>query len=176
MSGLQLHALPGKAPAGGYVYAALYSVGVMKVGRTKQPRQRFSVHKQIGEAFGATITRVWLSPLHLDYNTTEQQVLDQAEHLCTSIYLSEYFRGVDFDELTSFAEALHYAPMPAATPRFVHPEPFLDIDQAAERLRVDREYLRARVKAHTVPFCKFGRHIRFTNDQVAAINAKLVRA
>lgn len=46
-----------------------------------------------------------------------------------------------------------------------------DTDAAAAQLGMSGEWLRKRVKADNLPHQKYGRSIRFTDEQIAAIRA-----
>lgn len=47
----------------------------------------------------------------------------------------------------------------------------LDITAAAEELGLPRSWLRDRVTAHAVPHHRYGKHVRFTTEDLAAIRA-----
>ena len=47
----------------------------------------------------------------------------------------------------------------------------LDMDGLAARLNVSRSWVRSKVTAREIPFTKIGRHVRFTEEHVAAIVA-----
>lgn len=49
--------------------------------------------------------------------------------------------------------------------------PLRDIAGAAEWLGVKPTWVRDQVTARTIPFCKVGRHIRFSDEHLAAIVA-----
>lgn len=49
--------------------------------------------------------------------------------------------------------------------------PLLDIDGLAEHLGVKRTWVRDQVTARRIPFTKIGRHVRFTEEHIAAIVA-----
>lgn len=50
-------------------------------------------------------------------------------------------------------------------------DPLRNIDQLAELLGVPRTWVRDKVAARAIPFTFVGRHVRFTDDDVAAIIA-----
>lgn len=47
----------------------------------------------------------------------------------------------------------------------------LDITAAAEELGLPRSWLRDKVTAHAVPHHRYGKHVRFTTEDLAAIRA-----
>ncbi len=173
-------ALPGRAAIGGYLYVVEYSSSLIKVGRTVDPRTRLSVHRQLGEAFSVTIARTWLSPVHESFTKTEKVLIGLAAAQCSASPLAEYFHGVDFDLLVEQANAIPFdvldldahiaavktARMPVLPPP---PIPLIDIEDLAERIGREPAEIKAMVRARSIPFCRLGKHIRFSHVQVAEI-------
>lgn len=96
--------LPGKAQYGGYVYAAGFSHGVVKVGSTTNPSARISTHAQAGSAFGHRVEHVWVSPLHDGHTSTERQLIAIAAELSDGRLKQEWFSGVALKDLVRLAE------------------------------------------------------------------------
>jgi excisionase family DNA binding protein len=139
-----------------------------------QPRDRFSTHRQLGEAFGATFVDWWLSPLHHNFTRNEVALIAYAEERCTRQLLSEYFHGAEFADLVAFAEALPFDVIDlAAQPAKPGPLHLLGAELLADELGIDQAKVRALVKRRAIPFRKLGRYIRFRSDEVDEIRRRI---
>lgn len=59
----------------GYVYAVVLDNGIVKVGKSKRPKERIGTHKRtIGKA--AKIAEIVISPLHSDYTESENKLIE----------------------------------------------------------------------------------------------------
>ncbi len=95
--------LPEDASDGGYCYAILFENGMVKVGSTTKPEQRFGTLEAHAAAFGTVISLWWISHAHADYVGTEQAVLGSARELGGRRRGREYFEGLDFHALVEIA-------------------------------------------------------------------------
>ena len=59
----------------GYVYVLEFSTGIVKVGKTRNPRARIATHIEDARKFGASIKCLWLSVQHENYSDNERAVL-----------------------------------------------------------------------------------------------------
>lgn len=68
---------PGRDPhrLGGYLYLLGLSSGSVKIGSTRNPRERADYHRRIAAVYGITLGDGWLSPRHANYRDTEQQLI-----------------------------------------------------------------------------------------------------
>lgn len=110
--------LPGKSPLGLYVYALKFNVGIVKVGLTASPRQRIRSYVTYLAPFGISIADRWISEPHAAAKGNEAMLLKYCRTQASEVTNREYFTGVDFDDLTSFAVLLPFVALtsPAATP------------------------------------------------------------
>ncbi len=134
--------LPTRTLVVGYIYAIQFSTGVTKVGRTSDPWTRYDQHRSAAETFGVSITRHWVSPLHNRFERTERRLVETALELSTGQIRTEYFLGIDFDELLAevaqmFDDFAHLI-LPASVQPSARPVP-------THSPQADRRYRRARV-------------------------------
>lgn len=106
--------LPGKAKWGGYVYILLFKDGLLKVGFTANPAKRIDTHRGHSEGYGNPIVKGWLSPLHDNGIESEKELISRGTYWATSVNKSEYFAGIQFGRLVSFAQRLSFAPVDVA--------------------------------------------------------------
>jgi hypothetical protein len=88
----------------GYLYAIHLSTDVVKVGKTRNPRQRIANHIDTAGRFGASVKQVWLSELHENYSQNEQLLIAA---LGAPAHGNEFFR-VDFSHAVRLAADLDY--------------------------------------------------------------------
>jgi hypothetical protein len=103
--------LSGKAEFGGYVYVLKFTNGLVKPGRTRNPKARLSDHAKNAQLFGAELADWWVSPLHDGWKENEESLITFAGDLGGTALTTEYFSGVDFDDLLAKACALTFAPV-----------------------------------------------------------------
>ena len=106
--------LPGR-PKGahnkdGYVYIVEFTDGTLKVGRANDLRVRLSRHLGDAEKFNLSIARWWGSPLHRNYASNEKKLIDFAVGEGERSGGREYFTGVSFSAIRSFASSLPMSP------------------------------------------------------------------
>lgn len=85
----------------GYVYVLEFSIGVIKVGRTTDPRGRAGQHQSHASKFGGQITRQWLSPCHRGYVASEVALIAAATETGILVGGAEYFADCTFDDLVA---------------------------------------------------------------------------
>ncbi|MGY1672177.1 hypothetical protein [Geodermatophilus sp. SYSU D00710] len=93
----------------GYLYVIEFSLGVVKVGETNTPQARASFHERDVARFGGTMTRWWLSDLHLNYRENEAELIAAGRRLGRLLGGSEYFADCSFDDLVAVAQRLQAA-------------------------------------------------------------------
>ncbi|MFI7330668.1 GntR family transcriptional regulator [Micromonospora aurantiaca (nom. illeg.)] len=98
--------IPGMASWGGYIYVLEFSNGVIKVGSTKNPRQRLQVHVKDFQLSGATLDRYWLSEPFPEYLVAESKLIEYGTAESESVIRKEYFTGLVFGEVVAAAEEL----------------------------------------------------------------------
>lgn len=59
----------------GYVYVLEFSTGIVKVGKTRNPRACIATHVDDARKFGATVDQLWLSEWHENYSDNERALL-----------------------------------------------------------------------------------------------------
>lgn len=98
----------GKTKVGGYLYVVGFDNGLVKVGRTSNPKVRLSTIKGAARTHGATVVSNWLSPLHLSFKPNEKALIQAIREAGGSSAQREYFRGVAFDRAVAEASVLDY--------------------------------------------------------------------
>lgn len=98
----------GKTEVGGYVYVIGFNDGLVKVGRTQNPKVRLSTIRGAAGTHRMSIASNWLSPLHKDFKSSEKALIQAIKEAGGETAQREYFRGVNFDRAVSEAEALDY--------------------------------------------------------------------
>lgn len=88
----------------GYVYVAELSSGLVKVGRTVNPRGRIDAHRKNAASYGIEVLRIWLSVRHVNYSDNEQALIRRLGHAENG---NEYFRQ-PFEEVAAAAGALRF--------------------------------------------------------------------
>jgi hypothetical protein len=97
----------------GYIYAVEFSLGIVKVGRTNNPRARLYQHEKTVCCFGGSVTRAWFSSAHRNWRENERILLEHAGRLGERLAETEYFRGCDFDAVLEGLDWLSFAETPA---------------------------------------------------------------
>ncbi|WP_158673739.1 GIY-YIG nuclease family protein [Streptomyces klenkii] len=90
---------PGKSKQG-YVYVVEVEGARrrLKIGCTTGPRRRISDFRRDAQNIGDRLTRVWVSPVHLNYGVTETLSLQEARAISPSFTkTSEWFPSLPFD-------------------------------------------------------------------------------
>jgi hypothetical protein len=93
----------------GYTYVIEFSIGAVKVGETNHPQRRAAHHERDVARFGGTMTRWWLSDVHLNYRENESALIAAGRRLGRSLGGSEYFADCPFDDLVALAQRLQAA-------------------------------------------------------------------
>lgn len=91
---------------GGYVYVIEFSTGLVKVGKTSDPAKRLETHRGNGAAFGADITRYWVSAAHDNFDSNETLLIQAMRDLGGTSNRAEYFTGVSMEESVAAAKSL----------------------------------------------------------------------
>jgi len=94
----------------GHVYVLEFSMDVIKVGRTNNPRGRVRQHESDALRFGGHLTRWWLSPSHRGYYASEAALIAAAHKEGTLLGGAEYFTGCSFEAMVAVASALPMTP------------------------------------------------------------------
>lgn len=87
---------------GGYLYVIALSSGLVKVGRSRNPRSRIDSHARNAAHHGAEISDLWLSPRHDNYEKNESRLI---RLLGSATVGNEYF-NVPFLAAVQAAESL----------------------------------------------------------------------
>lgn len=120
--------LPRTSPLGPYVYVVHFNVGVIKVGMTRKPTDRIGRYRSSLSPFGITIADLWFSEPHGQAEDNERLLLSFCRERSGQTRQREYFTGVDFKQVVTFADTLPYVPLQArhvasAPPRRSKPNP-----------------------------------------------------
>lgn len=157
MSKRSLYELPGYAERGGYVYALLYSTGIVRVGRTADARAEVTGRRKAARALGIDLAGWWVSKAHAEWIASERQL---SEHARTEGKRTGdgCYAGIDFASLAKTAEAMESTSTAgwAFSRRFRHRESPGDrnkrmataVRQQAEGMSV-REIARRQSVSHT---------------------------
>ena len=101
-----LYELPGAAGQGGYVYAVLYSTGVVRVGRTVNARAELTAIRKDARASGIDLADWWASVPHEEWIRNEGWLNETCRAVATGRTGPQCYSGVDFTLLTGKAHDL----------------------------------------------------------------------
>jgi hypothetical protein len=95
-----------------YVYIIEFDGGLVKVGRTNNPKNRIAAHAgNVRSVSGYKIINHWVSVKHSNYSENEANLIN----FCSAKFDKnegsgrEWFVGCDFDSIVSYAKCLHYS-------------------------------------------------------------------
>lgn len=95
-----------------HIYVIEFSCGLIKVGKTRNPKSRISTHAStVRIVSGAEISREWVSIAHTNNSENELKLIN----FCSSKFGNgkskgrEWFNGCSFDEVVIYAEKLEYS-------------------------------------------------------------------
>lgn len=86
----------------GYIYIIRFSTGVVKAGKSSNPRGRIGAHLNDAQKFNAEIDQLWLSVRHRNYSENEKMLLSR---MGDPSHGFEYFSGMSFEEVVETAES-----------------------------------------------------------------------
>lgn len=92
--------------AEGHIYIVEFSEGTVKVGFSTTPGKRMRQHAGHAAAFGISIARSWTSHPHLEAKVNERALIAWCSGRARVTRKSEYFAGLDYAELATFAGSL----------------------------------------------------------------------
>ena len=91
--------------AAGWLYVVEFTFGVIKVGRTVDPRNRIQRHIKDATRFGGTVSKFWLSSAHPEWKVNEGQLIVWSYSRGRQTF-GEYFADLGFDAAVTYAAAL----------------------------------------------------------------------
>lgn len=89
----------------GHIYVLQFASGVVKVGKTTNPKQRLATHVQLAEIHGGDVCQSWVSAPHCGYTTTERELIAFCSRSGRVAAGKEYFH-IDFDSARQYADFL----------------------------------------------------------------------
>jgi hypothetical protein len=143
-----LRQLGGLAESGGYVYALLYSTGVVQVGRARDARAMMAERRASARQMGVTVADWWVSEPMEQWVGGERQLAAACRDLGGTEAGGRSFSGVDFAALCTMAREIRYDYVVARRPYSWTPDQRMAI---AARLRAEGLSLReaaARMLVH----------------------------
>ncbi|MEN6544521.1 MAG: hypothetical protein ABFE07_00595 [Armatimonadia bacterium] len=93
-----------KQAHGGYIYILELSTGLVKVGKTRSPRDRIKSHLDSAARFGASITNFWISDQHDNFSDNEAALIAA---LGNPVHGAEFFR-VTYPDAKAIATSLDF--------------------------------------------------------------------
>lgn len=96
--------MPSSNARGVYLYVIEFSDGVVKVGQTVRPAERFAEHERDAKKIGCTTRRRWLSFPYMS-SRYEQLLIEFCKVSWPRVQGLEFF-DADFDEVVEFATEL----------------------------------------------------------------------
>lgn len=132
--------VPSTSDDGSYVYVLEFSNGTVKVGYTKNPRQRLTGLVKESARYGQTMTRHWVSVPHWNAWENEKVLIEFCASRFSEVIDSgsgEYFAEGDFDDVINFSNTLNFRVL-SSSERKIH-------EEAAEKK--GREMAQALMKA-----------------------------
>ena len=164
----------------GYVYILEFSSGRVKVGFTTNLKARLSNHATTAKAYGASISRTWMSPHHEEARTNEKLMLAMCRATDGVEAEGEYFAGLSWDAVVAYAETelciTEVAPGQSANDRrraHAREERTRILDAFEDRAEFSRRRVGARLQDAGVPVERFSGQMWLMNSKVARIVALL---
>lgn len=103
-----LYELPGATDRGGYVYALLYSTGVVQVGRTVDARAEATERRKVAQSIGCDLADWWTSIAHYEWIANERELARACGALGGKRTGPGYFSGIGFPAVAEAAAALPF--------------------------------------------------------------------
>lgn len=95
-----------------HIYVIEFSCGLIKVGKTYNPKNRISTHAStVRNVYGSEISREWVSIPHTNSSENELKVINFCSSMCSNDNSKgrEWFKGCSFDDVVLYAENLKYS-------------------------------------------------------------------
>lgn len=89
-----------------YVYVLEFTSGVIKVGQTRNPLNRFKEHANAARTHGHAITRSWASLPGIEFHENELALITFCSERWTVTSGREAFDSADFDTIVEYAQGL----------------------------------------------------------------------
>lgn len=86
----------------GHLYVIEFASGVVKVGKSADPKERIARHTLLARAHGGDVVRTWVSPEHYRSGESERELIDFCARSGEPVAGREYFR-VPFDDARTWA-------------------------------------------------------------------------
>lgn len=93
-----------------HVYIVAFNSDLIKVGYSASPDKRIGQHGAVAARFGHALAAQWVSPLHVDAPSREKELISYCEKRGRRTAGNEYFTGLSFRKVRTYAETLAYAP------------------------------------------------------------------
>jgi hypothetical protein len=97
---------PVRYPIEAYVYVLRFGSGLVKVGYSADPSKRVRQHQDLANSYGNPVTAQWVSTPHTKAAANEKALIAFCAERATAVAGREFFKGVDFDAVVSFAGSL----------------------------------------------------------------------
>jgi hypothetical protein len=97
----------------GHVYVVEFESGMVKVGYSAKPENRFKGYVKNGVLFGNPVTRTWVSPAHFAPQRNEKLMITfcaERGSRANGGQQGEYFTGVPFGAVQRYAASLEFEP------------------------------------------------------------------
>ncbi len=102
----------------GHLYVCEFSTGVIKVGRSGAAEKRLSSHRSVAKRLGAELLRGHVATTVGDAAAGERELIGRCAGAGTKVG-KEWFSGLDFDAVCTWADEIARAPAAPARYRFV---------------------------------------------------------
>lgn len=91
-----------------FIYAILFSNGMVKVGKTSNVERRIAQHAERVICIGVTIVKTFVRDCGGDgsASSVERKVIKWCQKMCDHRFSKEWFSGVGFDELCRFIDSV----------------------------------------------------------------------
>lgn len=89
----------------GHIYVVEFTSGVVKVGKSTDPRSRIATHRQLARMHGGEVRNTWVSHLHYFSGEAERELIEYCARIGQLVVGREYFRA-PFAEVRSRASLL----------------------------------------------------------------------
>lgn len=105
-----------RPPALSSLYVVEFDQGTIKVGYSATPVERIAAHVYQAGQFGIGAVRQWVSEPHPTAYKVERTLVWWCKRLAVGIHGSEWFTGLDFDEVQATAAELLEGALEAGVP------------------------------------------------------------
>jgi len=92
----------------GYIYVVQFAGGVVKVGKSNDPRLRIRTYIQHARLYGGSVLNAWISPPHEAFGAMETLLIEYCAKRGQVACGREYFNGLEYGSVVAAAGRVNY--------------------------------------------------------------------